>query len=146
MTEKRPSTGCVRGCLTMALVVVGVTAAITAWIVWRMQGIAGFQREVLVKGAVSGMEAQALRQRPDGISESEIHATFDRLRAAVSQEKADLDRLYQVLRDYQRRFKDPRKRPSDGEMRAFLQALDAAILSATRPSELPKPSNEGPNL
>jgi hypothetical protein len=114
----------------MALVVAGVAVAVTGWVAWRMGGMEGFQREVLVKGAVSGMETQVLKQRPDGVSESEIEATFDRVRAAVSEEKADLDQLYRALRDYERTYRDRRKRPSDGEMRAFLAALEAAVLPA----------------
>ncbi|MBM3214294.1 hypothetical protein FJZ36_05215 [Candidatus Poribacteria bacterium] len=129
MAEQPRRLGCVKTLVLFAVVIGAVVGGALGWISWRMGGISGFQREVLVKGAVIGVEQQVLAQRPDGISEDEVKAEFSRLRDAVSQDRVDKGLLYHALRDYQRAFKNTNRKPSDGELRSFLSSLDQAILS-----------------
>jgi len=112
-----------------------VFGAATGWIAWRLGGVEGFQREVLVKGALAGVEQHLLNQRPDGVAESEIRDAFDRLRNATDARRLDKNAFYWTLKNYESAFKGPNKRPSDGEVRDFLRALDKCILSSeTTPS------------
>jgi hypothetical protein len=112
-----------------------VFAAALGWISWRLGGVEGFQREVLVKGAITGVEQHLLNQRPDGVSESEIRAAFGKLHAAADDRRLDKNAFYQTLKNYETSFKGPNKRPSDGEVRDFLTALDkCALPSEATPS------------
>lgn len=135
MTPDRTSTGCLRGALFLfgALAVVSVIAF--GWIAWRLGGIEGFQRQVLIKGAIAGVERQLLSHRPDGIAESEVTATFDALRAATDEQRLDTDALYDAFKRYDAAFRKRKSQPSDGEVRDFLLALEkCARQSSATPS------------
>lgn len=123
-----PSKGCLRGALLFVGVLVLGFGGVIGWISWRLGGLEGFQREVLLKGAINGVEEHLLAHRPDGVSESEIRAAFVRLRAATDRRHLDKNAFYQVLKNYETTYKQPNKRPSDGEVRDFLRALDRCIL------------------
>lgn len=107
-----------------------VFGGVIGWISWRLGGLEGFQREVLIKGALNGVEAHLLDHRPDGVSESEIRDAFTRLRIATDKRLLDKNAFYQTLKNYEITYKQLNKRPSDGEVRDFLRALDRCILSS----------------
>ena len=132
MPESAERRSPLRGCIAFALALIVVLGVAFVWIVWKMGGIEGFEREILTKGAVSGVEQHVHRHRPDGVSDEEITVVFERVRQAVTDDRADPDRLYETLRAYQKMFKGTGKRPSDGQIRTFLDDLDACILPERR--------------
>ena len=128
----------IRGCLPFVLGTVGVMGVILVWIVWGMGGIEGFERDVLTKGAVTGVEGHLVLHRPDGVSDEEIHVVFERVREAVSDDRVDREALYRALDGYQEVFKGTRKRPSDGEVRSFLTDLEMCIRDEATPEQPPR--------
>lgn len=117
-----------RGCLPVVLIGLLMIGGAFAFVAWRAGGVSQIESELLVNGSLKLLERHALDQRPDGISETELRDTFAGARDAVTGGRADLDRLYSVLRDYEERFKGTKTKPSTGEMREFLTNLDGSVL------------------
>jgi hypothetical protein len=126
-TQERPIS-IARGCLPVVLIGLLMVGGAFAFVAWRAGGVSKIESELLVNGSLKLLEGHALAQRPDGISETELRDTFAGARDAVTDGRADLDRLYSVLRDYEERFKGTKTKPSTGEMREFLTNLDGSLL------------------
>lgn len=112
----------------MVLIALVLVGGAVGFVAWRAGGVGKIQSEFVVNGALNLLQTHALNQRPDGVAEAELRETFERARAAVSEDRVDLDGLYAVLRDYEARFKGTGVKPSSGEMREFLTNLDGVIL------------------
>ena len=116
------------GCLPILIGLGVLLVVVIGFVAWRMGGVEGFEQRVLVSGSVEATKEHILKNRPDGISESEIEALFASLDEAIDKGKVDLDRLYETIRRYQKTYKLPEKRPSNDELRAVLNELQKTIL------------------
>ncbi len=117
-----------RGCLPVVLVALLLAGGAFAFVAWRAGGPSEIVNEFLVTGTLNLLETHALGQRPDGVAESEVQATFAAVRAGVTDDRVDMDALYTTLRSYEERFKGTGTKPSTGEMQGFLSDLDATVL------------------
>jgi hypothetical protein len=117
-----------RGCMPVVLITLLLVGGAFAFVAWRAGGPSQIQNVYLVNAALNLLETHALDQRPDGVAESEVQATFAGARAAVTDRRVDLAGLYVVLRSYEERFKGTGTKPSNGEMQQFLSELDATVL------------------
>ncbi|GIX07268.1 MAG: hypothetical protein KatS3mg115_1671 [Candidatus Poribacteria bacterium] len=116
------------GCLTTLVVGLALMIGLGAFFWWRWGGLAGIQKEFLVRRTLRSVQELMLKQRPDGVTEAEIERLYTDLNRALTDDRVDLERLYVVLKDYLQRYHGTGKRPSTVEMQATLEAMRGTIL------------------
>ena len=125
MARTKGLQGCYRRVLTFLLIVAMIILVVAGFFYRRLGGLEG-ARYWMAGRALKSVEAHLLRNRPDGISEDEVHSQFQKVREANAARRTELVRLYQVMKAYQTKFQ--KKKPSTGEAIEFLTQLEAAIL------------------
>ena len=125
MARTKGLQGCYRRVLIFLLVVATITLMVAGFFYRRLGGFEG-ARYWMAGRAMKSVEAHLLRNRPDGVSEDEVHSQFQKVREANAARRTDLVRLYQVMKAYQTKFQ--KTKPSTGEAIEFLTQLEAAIL------------------
>lgn len=126
-TIRKKLSGCYRRVLIFLLVVVAVGLAAVGVIYYQVGGGEG-ARYWMVEHALNRVEShlKSEDQRPDGISEEQIVASFQRVREATQGRRVNLVSLYAVLKSYQTEFNV--KKPSTPEIQVFLRTLEGTIL------------------
>jgi len=87
----------------------------------------GAFRVWLVNQVLNRVKSDVLSEPPDGISEDEVESNFEEVKDANSKGKVDLEKLHQILDDYQQEFKN--EEPSTAEINTFLDELRSTILT-----------------
>lgn len=79
--------------------------------------------------ALDKVEEHLLKNRPDGVSKTDVESQFETVRNANTEWRVDLLALHRVLKDYQDRFQNTK--PSTPETVQFLTNLEATVLTET---------------
>ena len=99
----------------------------------QLGGIEGARYWIAGK-ALDAIEAHALDNRPDDISEDQVKAHFQVVRQANKERESDLAKLYLILRYYQANYWQTK--PSNTQARQFLAELMTAINPRLDPDEI----------
>jgi hypothetical protein len=126
MAQTKKLRGCYRRVLIFLLVIATMILAVGGFTYRRVGGFEG-ARYWMAGRALNNVEKQVLRNRPDGVSEADVHSQFQKVREANADRRTDLIRLYQAMRAYQTKFQ--KTKPSTGEVVEFLMQLEAAVSS-----------------
>ena len=116
--------GCYRRVLGFLLIVGLIILAAGIFVSMRLGGVEG-ARYWMANRALNKVEEHVLKHRPDGVSEAEVRAQFERVRTANADRRTNLIGLYRALKAYQEQFQ--RTKPSTGETVEFLNNLESAI-------------------
>ena len=126
MAEFKKLKGCYRRVLLFLFVLAVILLAACFIFYQQVGGIEG-ARYWMAGRALGNVEEHLLKNRPDGISKSDVESLFETVRNATSEWGVNLVDLHRVLKDYQNRFQNTK--PSTPETIEFLTNLEAAVLS-----------------
>ncbi len=126
MAEFKKLKGCYRRVLLFLFVLAVILLAACFIFYQQVGGIEG-ARYWMAGRALGNVEEHLLKNRPDGISKSDVESLFETVRNATSEWRVNLVDLHRVLKDYQNRFQNTK--PSTPETIEFLTNLEAAVLS-----------------
>ena len=118
--------GCYRRVLSFLLLVALIVVATGIFVYMQFGGVEG-ARYWMAERALNRVEEHLLKNRPDGVSETEVRSQFQSVRTANTDRRTNLIRLYWALKAYQKKFQNTK--PSTGEAIEFLSNLESAILS-----------------
>jgi hypothetical protein len=116
--------GCYRRVIGFLLVVALIILAAGIFVYMRLGGVEG-ARYWMAERALNKVEEHLLKNRPDGVSETEVRSQFQSVRLANADRRTNLIRLYRALKAYQNKFHGTK--PSTGETIEFLSNLESAI-------------------
>ena len=128
MAEFKKLKGCYRRVLLFLFVLAVILLAACLIFYQQVGGIDG-ARYWMAGRALGNVEEHLLKNRPDGISKSDVESQFETVRNATSEWRVDLVELHGVLKDYQDRFQNTK--PSTPETVQFLTNLEATVLPET---------------
>lgn len=117
--------GCLKRFAVFFAILVSIIVISSVFIYERFNGKKGVERWVVSK-TLESTEKLALKQRPDGISKSQIQETFKQVKNANKNDNVNLNKLYQILKKYQKDFQN--EYPSNQEMAKFLEELQSTII------------------
>ena len=126
MAEFKKLKGCYRRVFLFLFVLAVILLAACFIFYQQVGGIEG-ARYWMAGRALGNVEEHLLKNRPDGISKSDVESLFETVRNATSEWRVNLVDLHRVLKDYQNRFQNTK--PSTPETIEFLTNLEAAVLS-----------------
>lgn len=129
MARKDKLKGCYRRVLGFLLIVGFIILAAGIFVSMRLGGVEG-ARYWMANRALNKIEEHVLKQRPDGVAESEVRSQFESVRTANAERRTNLIGLYRALKAYQTKFQSTK--PSTGEIVEFLSNLESAILPAEK--------------
>jgi hypothetical protein len=126
MIEAQKRRGCLSRLLTYGVIFLILAIVFTAIVYRRIGGSEGFKRW-LANQTLGSIEKQIIAEKIYDISKDELENTFKQVKRANSQAMTDLGKLYQILRNYQQRFRE--RKPSVNEVNEFLEQLRSTIIS-----------------
>ena len=125
MAEFKKLKGCYRRVL-LFLFAIAVILLATFFIFYQQVGGIEGSRYWMAGRALGKVEEHLLKNRPDGVSKSDVENQFEKVRNAAAEWRVDLVELHRVLKDYQDLFQNTK--PSTPETVQFLMNLEAAVL------------------
>ena len=128
MAEFNKLKGCYRRVLLFLFVIAVVLLAACFIFYQQVGGIEG-SRYWMAGRALGKVEEHLLKNRPDGVSKTDVESQFEKVRNATTEWRVDLVELHRTLKDYQDRFQNTK--PSTPEAVQFLMNLEAAVLTET---------------
>ena len=128
MAEFNKLKGCYRRVLLFLFVIAVVLLAACFIFYQQVGGIEG-SRYWMAGRALGKVEEHLLKNRPDGVSKTDVESQFEKVRNATTEWRVDLVELHRSLKDYQDRFQNTK--PSTPETVRFLMNLEAAVLTET---------------
>lgn len=128
MAEFNKLKGCYRRVLLFLFVIAVVLLAACFIFYQQVGGIEG-SRYWMAGRALGKVEEHLLKNRPDGVSKTDVESQFEKVRNATTEWRVDLVELHRPLKDYQDRFQNTK--PSTPETVRFLMNLEAAVLTET---------------
>ena len=126
MAEFKKLKGCYRRVLLFLFVLAVILLAACFIFYQQVGGIEG-ARYWMAGRALGNVEKHLLKNRPDGISKTDVESQFEKVRSANTEWRVNLVELHRVLKDYQDQFQNTK--PSTPETVQFLTNLEATILS-----------------
>ena len=128
MAEFNRLKGCYRRVLLFLFAIAVILLAAGFIFYQQVGGIEG-SRYWMAGRALGKVEEHLLKNRPDGVSKTDVEHQFETVRSANTERRVDLVELHRVLKDYQDRFQN--SKPSTPETVQFLMNLEAAVLPKT---------------
>ncbi len=128
MAEFNKLKGCYRRVLLFLFVIAVVLLAACFIFYQQVGGIEG-SRYWMAGRALGKVEEHLLKNRPDGVSKTDVESQFEKVRNATTEWRVDLVELHRTLKDYQDRFQNTK--PSTPETVRFLMNLEVAVLTET---------------
>ena len=116
--------GCYRRILLFLFAIAVILLAACFIFYQQVGGIEG-SRFWMAGRALGEVEEHLLKNRPDGISKTDVERRFEKVQNATSEWRVDLVELHRVLKDYQDRFQNTK--PSTPETVHFLTILEATV-------------------
>ena len=101
-----------------------IISAVGIFVYQRFGGVEG-ARYWMAARALNRVEKHVLQNRPDGVSEADVHSQFEKIRQENAEGRTDLIRLDWVLRDYLTKFRSTK--PSTQEAIEFLDHLESTV-------------------
>ena len=126
MAEFKKLKGCYRRVLLFVFAIAVILLAACFFFYQQVGGIEG-SRYWMAGRALGNVEKHLLKNRPDGISKTDVEGQFEKVRNATSEWHVDLVELHRVLKDYQDRFQNTK--PSTPETVQFLMNLEATVVT-----------------
>ena len=128
MAEFKKLKGCYQRVLLFVFAI-AVILLVACFIFYQQVGGIEGSRYWMAVQALGNVEKHLLKNRPDGISKTDVEGQFEKVRNATSEWRVDLVQLHGVLKDYQNRFQNTK--PSTPETVQFLTNLEATVLPET---------------
>ena len=128
MAEFNRLKGCYRRVLLFLFAIAVILLAAGFVFYQQVGGIEG-SRYWMAGRALGKVQVHLLKNRPDGVSKTDVESQFETVRRANTERRVDLVELHRVLKDYQDRFQN--SNPSTPETVQFLINLEAAVLPET---------------
>ncbi|MDE0297699.1 MAG: hypothetical protein OXN17_03645 [Candidatus Poribacteria bacterium] len=128
MAKFKKFQGCYRR-LLLFLFAIAVILLAAAFIFYQQVGGIEGSRYWMAGRALGKVQEHLLKNRPDGVSKTDVESQFETVRRANTEWRVDLVELHRVLKDYQHRFQN--SKPSTPETVQFLINLEAAVLPET---------------
>ena len=116
--------GCYRRIL-LFLFAIAVILLAACFIFYQQVGGIDGSRFWMAGRALGEVEEHLLKNRPDGISKTDVERRFEKAQNATSEWRVDLVELHRVLKDYQDRFQNTKT--STPETVQFLTILEATV-------------------
>jgi hypothetical protein len=126
MAEFKMLQGCYRRILLFLFAIAVILLAACFIFYQQVGGIEG-SRFWMAGRALGEVEEHLLKNRPDGISKTDVESRFEKVQNATSEWRVDLVELHRVLKNYQNRFQNTK--PSTPETVQFLTNLEATVLT-----------------
>ena len=126
MAEFKKLKGCYRRVLLFVFAI-AVILLVACFIFYQQVGGIEGSRYWMAGRALGNVEKHLLKNRPDGISKTDVESQFEKVRNANTEWRVDLVELHRVLKDYQDRFQNTK--PSTPETVQFLMNLEATVLT-----------------
>lgn len=128
MAEFKKLQGCYRRILLFLFAIAVILLAAGFIFYQQVGGIEG-SRYWMAGRALGKVQEHLLKNRPDGVSKTDVESQFKKVRNATTEWRVDLVELHRTLKDYQDRFQNTK--PSTPETVRFLTNLEAAVLTET---------------
>lgn len=128
MAEFKKLQGCYRRVLLFLFAIAVILLAAGFIFYQQVGGIEG-SRYWMAGRALGKVQEHLLKNRPDGVSETDVENQFETVRNANTERRVDLVELHRALTDYQDRFQN--SKPSTPETVQFLMNLEAAVFPET---------------
>ena len=128
MAEFKKLQGCYRRVLLFLFAIAVILLAAGFIFYQQVGGIEG-SRYWMAGRALGKVEEHLLKNRPDGVSKTDVESQFEKVRNATTEWRVDLVELHRTLKDYQDRFQNTK--PSTPETVRFLMNLEVAVLTET---------------
>jgi hypothetical protein len=128
MAEFKKLKGCYQRVL-LFLFAIATILLMACFIFYQQVGGIEGARYWMAGRALDKVEEHLLKNRPDGVSKTDVESQFETVRNANTEWRVDLLALHRVLKDYQDRFQNTK--PSTPETVQFLTNLEATVLTET---------------